>query len=277
VDDYLDHLEREFDLAGIVGRGRRAVHAAAPGRGHAEPPQRQRLVRLHMVAERFGSWTAALVEADPRLVTDEQMRLLRALGFRRLSLGVQDFDPTVQAQIGRVQPVGVVRDATVLARDAGLDGITSTWFYGLPAQTRGSLRARWTRCWNSARPHQPATATRTCPGANQRLIDESQLPGRGRFALFTHCRAAIHGGGLRVGGGWTTSPAPTTSWRACRAGATAAPRLHGLPTRPAPHLLAFPDERQQRRGGLLLAEHPRTGEYARRWRGASCRWSAATA
>ena len=47
------------------------------------------------------------VEADPRLASREGVEALRALGFKRISYGVQDFDPAVQAAIGRPQSEAV--------------------------------------------------------------------------------------------------------------------------------------------------------------------------
>lgn len=59
----------------------------------------------------------------------------RGAGFRRISYGVQDFDPLVQQAIGRSQPESVVRQAVAQARETGLEGLNIDRIYGLPAQT----------------------------------------------------------------------------------------------------------------------------------------------
>src|SRR5690606_28862641 len=45
------------------------------------------------------------IEIDPRAVRDTTIPLLRELGFDRISLGVQDFDPKVQQAVNRIQSV----------------------------------------------------------------------------------------------------------------------------------------------------------------------------
>ena len=59
-----------------------------------------------MLERRFGFASGAerSVEADPRLVSRGQLVALRGAGFRRISYGVQDFDPLVRQAIGRSQP-----------------------------------------------------------------------------------------------------------------------------------------------------------------------------
>ena len=56
-----------------------------------------------------------------------EIAALRDLGFRRISFGVQDFDPAVQAAIGRPQPEAVVRPAVELARETGFEGVNVDW------------------------------------------------------------------------------------------------------------------------------------------------------
>src|SRR5204863_466951 len=61
------------------------------------------------------------------------------LGFRRLSLGIQDFDPLVQQAVNRVQTEAQVRAVTEAARAAGFTSINYDLIYGLPFQTRASV------------------------------------------------------------------------------------------------------------------------------------------
>ncbi|MGE4232856.1 MAG: oxygen-independent coproporphyrinogen III oxidase [Bacteriovoracia bacterium] len=79
------------------------------------------------------------VEADPRVTTDSHLEILRELGFRRLSLGIQDFDPKVQEVVHRVQTVDAVKAITDKARQIGFNSINFDLIYGLPFQTLGSI------------------------------------------------------------------------------------------------------------------------------------------
>ncbi|MBC7693546.1 MAG: oxygen-independent coproporphyrinogen III oxidase [Methylotenera sp.] len=79
------------------------------------------------------------VEADPRVTTKEQLETLTGLGFRRLSLGIQDFDPKVQDIVNRVQTFDEVKRVTDQARAAGFTSVNYDLIYGLPLQTLQSV------------------------------------------------------------------------------------------------------------------------------------------
>jgi len=66
------------------------------------------------------------VEVDPRVTTDEHIDALAALGFNRISLGVQDFTREVQVAINRVQSIDETRRVVERARPAATPGPTST-------------------------------------------------------------------------------------------------------------------------------------------------------
>ena len=74
-------------------------------------------------------------EAHPGNTTPEHLDTLYALGFKRLSLGIQDFDPRVQLLINRIQTYAEVERATQQARNAGYHSINYDLIYGLPVQT----------------------------------------------------------------------------------------------------------------------------------------------
>jgi oxygen-independent coproporphyrinogen-3 oxidase len=79
------------------------------------------------------------IEVDPRVTTVEQLTLLAQHGFRRISLGVQDFDPKVQDIVNRVQSVAQVRSVTEEARRLGFNSVNFDLIYGLPFQTPASI------------------------------------------------------------------------------------------------------------------------------------------
>lgn len=79
-------------------------------------------------------------EAHPKNTTGEHLQTLFDLGFRRVSLGIQDFDPKVQEIINRVQSFEQVKDVTELARKIGYASINYDLIYGLPLQTNESIK-----------------------------------------------------------------------------------------------------------------------------------------
>jgi oxygen-independent coproporphyrinogen-3 oxidase len=75
------------------------------------------------------------IEVDPRTVDAERIRELRALGFNRLSLGIQDFYEPVQKAVNRAQSPEEVQALVDSAREAGFGSISFDLIYGLPLQT----------------------------------------------------------------------------------------------------------------------------------------------
>ncbi|MBL0338764.1 MAG: oxygen-independent coproporphyrinogen III oxidase [Rhodospirillaceae bacterium] len=80
------------------------------------------------------------IELDPRTTSPEKVALYSSLGFNRVSIGVQDFDPKVQLSINRFQPYSLVEKVVKNLRAAGIDQINCDLIYGLPHQTLGNFR-----------------------------------------------------------------------------------------------------------------------------------------
>ncbi|MNJ93253.1 Oxygen-independent coproporphyrinogen-III oxidase [compost metagenome] len=80
------------------------------------------------------------VEVDPRKTNPEQLAALRKLGFNRVSMGVQDFNPEVQRLVNRIQPFNITSDLTKAARDLGYTSVNFDLIYGLAKQTPESIR-----------------------------------------------------------------------------------------------------------------------------------------
>ena len=78
-------------------------------------------------------------EAHPANTSAAHLEVLYNLGFRRLSLGIQDFDPIVQEAIHRHQTFEEVQQVTSLARTLGYTSISYDVIYGLPFQTLESV------------------------------------------------------------------------------------------------------------------------------------------
>jgi len=79
------------------------------------------------------------IEIDPRTVDASSMRAIVGIGFTRVSLGVQDFDPVVQRAVNRVQPTELTVRAVDAARQAGVRSLNIDLIYGLPLQTLHSF------------------------------------------------------------------------------------------------------------------------------------------
>ncbi|HYH87390.1 MAG TPA: oxygen-independent coproporphyrinogen III oxidase [Pyrinomonadaceae bacterium] len=140
------------------------------------------------------------VESDPRVTTREHLDTLARLGFTRLSLGIQDFDPRVQQAVNRIQTEDQVRAVTEQARDAGFTSINYDLIYGLPFQTMQSIeltidavrRLRPDRIAFYAYAHVPWFK----PG--QRHFTERDLPrGDEKRALYELGRAMLEEAGYR--------------------------------------------------------------------------------
>ncbi|WP_228716875.1 oxygen-independent coproporphyrinogen III oxidase [Billgrantia pellis] len=81
------------------------------------------------------------IEIDPREADVLTLRHLQALGFNRLSLGVQDLDPRVQRAVNRVQPRILTEALLDEADRLGFRSLNLDLIYGLPLQTRDSFAA----------------------------------------------------------------------------------------------------------------------------------------
>ncbi|MEQ8233013.1 MAG: oxygen-independent coproporphyrinogen III oxidase [Gammaproteobacteria bacterium] len=79
------------------------------------------------------------IEIDPRTVDAAAIAHLRALGFNRLSLGVQDFDPRVQRAVNRVQSEADTVAVIAAARASGFRSVSIDLIYGLPHQSVASF------------------------------------------------------------------------------------------------------------------------------------------
>lgn len=134
---WLAGLELEADrLAEAVGPGDvRQVHLGGGSPTFLSPAQLQRLWEI--LRRRFAPARDAemAVEVDPRITTRMHLETLRALGFNRVSLGIQDFAPPVQRVVNRLQPYEVVECLVGWCRELCFDSVNFDLLYGLPFQT----------------------------------------------------------------------------------------------------------------------------------------------
>jgi oxygen-independent coproporphyrinogen-3 oxidase len=96
----------------------------------------ERLVTgMDKLLKRTGHEFEGSIEVDPRRTNFAQLEVLRDLGFSRVSLGVQDFDPEVQRLVNRIQPFEQTKSITDAARTLGYTSVNFDLIYGLPKQT----------------------------------------------------------------------------------------------------------------------------------------------
>jgi oxygen-independent coproporphyrinogen-3 oxidase len=139
---YLDYLEREVALmAARVNPKRKVVqlHWGGGSPTFLQPDEIRRLgeiIRKHFT---LAEDVEAGVEIDPRRLTREHIVALREAGFNRASLGVQDFDPQVQAAVHRIQPRALTQQTLDWARELGFGSVNFDLIYGLPHQTAATF------------------------------------------------------------------------------------------------------------------------------------------
>lgn len=137
---YLNYLDKEMALQAPLFEGRARVEQLHFGGGtptFLSDAQLTRLVRsLHrnfdFVPKDEGEYS---IEIDPRKVAPATVKLLGELGFNRMSLGVQDFDPAVQVAVNRIQSEAETMAVIDAARNNGFKSVSIDLIYGLPLQT----------------------------------------------------------------------------------------------------------------------------------------------
>ena len=139
---YVDTLLGEIDL--VVARlgADRALAEVAFGGGSPnflEVPDLVRLLGTILRHFRLTDDAELGIELDPRDTRAEQVDACADLGFTRLSVGVQDFDPHVQQVIHRIQSVEQTRAVVERARLQGFRSVNVDLVYGLPGQTIDSI------------------------------------------------------------------------------------------------------------------------------------------
>jgi len=183
VVPYLACLQREIALQAACFSGTRQVTQLHWGGGtptylsHDQMRSLMATTREHfdLADDAAGEYS---IELDPREMKHDTMAVLREIGFNRLSVGVQDFDPDVQRAVNRIQSeactIGVINDA----REAEFRSINIDLIYGLPHQSRRSFKHTVTRII-AADPDRISVFNYAHLPARfkvQRQIDERALP-----------------------------------------------------------------------------------------------------
>jgi oxygen-independent coproporphyrinogen-3 oxidase len=203
---YLDYLGKEIDLLASSLPSRRTLLQYHWGGGTPTYLSCRQIEALQKkITEHFTIHPDAevAIEVDPRVTTVEQLRLLRDLGFNRLSMGVQDFTQEVQETVNRVQSVEETRRIVDVGRDLGFGSINIDMIYGLPLQTPETFE-KALETVIEMRPERVAVysfAFVPWIKGNQKSLPTGYLPGREmKFQLFaTAIRAFLAAGYDQIG------------------------------------------------------------------------------
>ncbi len=179
--EYLADLQREVDLhVAELGRSQPVsqLHLGGGSPTFLDDHELADLMTMLRGAFKVLPEAEVSIEVDPRTATRERLRNLHAMGFNRVSFGVQDFDPDVQAAVHRIQSFESVQELVAEARALRFESINADLIYGLPKQTPESFKRtiaqiaelRPTRIALYAYAHLPQ---RFKP---QRRIDDHALP-----------------------------------------------------------------------------------------------------
>ena len=138
---YLHHLKQEIQLLlPHLGHGQSVsqLHFGGGTPTYFKDPELIDLMTTLKSAFQLQPGGEFSIEVDPRTVDAKRLQTLFDVGFNRLSLGVQDFDPQVQVAVHREQTSSQVQDLMVAARAMGFESINLDLIYGLPLQTETS-------------------------------------------------------------------------------------------------------------------------------------------
>lgn len=140
--DYLTALRKEADLVASRLTGSRQIEQLHFGGGTPTFLSNDELRELMaLLTERFpmapkGEYS---IEVDPRSTPPDKVAVLGELGFNRISVGVQDFDPQVQKAVNRIQSFEMTQATIEAARKADFKSVNLDLIYGLPKQSRATF------------------------------------------------------------------------------------------------------------------------------------------
>jgi oxygen-independent coproporphyrinogen-3 oxidase len=244
ADAYLDVLEKEVALVTAHLPTRRKVSQLHWGGGTPTFLDERQLTRCHAILARHFEFlpdAELAVEIDPAITTRSQVETLAKLGFNRISMGVQDFDPKVQETVGRIQGEKETADLVEAARANGYHGINLDLIYGLPYQTPESWADTLRRIL-AMRPDRMAVfgfAYTPWFKPHQNLLPKEALPSpEARVRQFLQTVEAFTGDGYRLIGLDHFARESDELARAQAAG-TMFRNFQGYTVRPANDTLAF--------------------------------------
>jgi oxygen-independent coproporphyrinogen-3 oxidase len=200
IDVLISEWEQYLDIFG--GKPKiREIHLGGGTPTFFAPIKLKRLIEAVLAKAEVTDDASFSFEAHPANTTEEHLSVLASIGFDRLSLGVQDFDPKVQKAINRRQSPEDVQRVTEQARALGYRSVNFDLVYGLPFQTEEGvlnavkevIRLKPDRIAFYSYAHVPWKR----PG--QRAYDENDLPkGEEKLNLFVKGRELLLNAGYEA-------------------------------------------------------------------------------
>ncbi|MGB5290893.1 MAG: oxygen-independent coproporphyrinogen III oxidase [Lysobacterales bacterium] len=141
---YLEHLDKEIEMQGeIFDRDRQVIQLHFGG---GTPTYYDDIQLRHIIEKLSANFLLSRsdsrefsIEIDPRTVDEDRIALLGDIGFNRVSMGIQDFDPDVQKAVNRVQDEEKTLQLIEASRKHGFNSVSVDLIYGLPLQTAESF------------------------------------------------------------------------------------------------------------------------------------------
>ena len=183
AEPYLRHLYKEIDIqARLFGKNQVVEQLHFGGGTPTFLSSEQMEGLMEHISQNFtladGRYADFSIEIDPREADWVTISQLRDLGFNRISLGVQDFDPKVQRAINRIQSQELTQSVLDAARTMCFRSINMDLIYGLPHQTCQSFLETVDRVIEMKPDRLSVFNYAHLPERflTQRRIDESDLP-----------------------------------------------------------------------------------------------------
>ncbi|MCT6882356.1 MAG: radical SAM protein, partial [Snodgrassella alvi] len=142
ADLYIQYLDKELALLAQNWPGKPLLAQLHFGGGTPTFLNNEQLSHIFASISRYFTLTTDgeySIEIDPRKVTADTVAHLGKLGFNRMSVGIQDFNPAVQQAVNRIQSEAETRDVIEAARCNGFHSVSVDLIYGLPHQTEASM------------------------------------------------------------------------------------------------------------------------------------------
>lgn len=140
---YLDYLIRHIEqMAGLISKERlvQQMHWGGGTPNYLSLEQVETLWNVLNQHFRFDPNAEISIEVNPRTLDRDYVLFLRQIGFKRISFGIQDFNPEVQQAVNRIQPEELLFNVMDWIREAGFESVNVDLIYGLPFQTLETYR-----------------------------------------------------------------------------------------------------------------------------------------
>ncbi len=268
LDAYVDTVAREAQLvAARLGKRRRLsrVHYGGGTPTSLDERQLERLWKGLTAAFSIEPGAELAIEIDPCVTRPSQLTALAQMGFNRLSVGVQDFDPDVQNAVSRIQSFAETEAIISHARSVGFRSVNTDLIYGLPMQTPETWRRTLELVLRLAPDRLATFSFAFVPDVrpNQRRLPVAGIPsGMDRLALLRLSHEVLGRAGYRaIGLDHFARPTDELSialeegrlWR----------DFQGYTTRRAPETVALGSSGISDVGGAFVQSDKRVGAWTR--------------